>query len=316
MHCLRDGDALVPGRARGLYSALCFCARSLVVSAGVLFLQGCRTSTSPSAQLLRLDLTLDSTSFRYGEPIGWRQELVNVSGDSLGFPAGTFANEFSYRLVGPAGEVSRRIMFLDMVGSLVWLQAGGANTQLGHPYNHFVMESQPGTPILPSLDPGWYELQVTFASDGYRNGSLILLSASAVNTFEVVAPETSYRETVDAAVGSFLRADSARSRGTIGLDSLAALLEALRIQSSDPVWFGLLLWNARIRMAAGGAGQVRALDSLLQETTEAHVRARLRRAFHSRLIGSLDSIRRQALCESLSASDPGERNARIACSPY
>ncbi len=270
----------------------------------------CGVTAPTVAPLLRLRIALDTTAIAYGDPIAWRLDLENVSGDTVGLQAGDLAEGFGYELIGPRGAVPQVYTSALVLGPPSYLPPGGCRRHLEHVYGRFLVDTSIQARVLPVLDAGRYRLRVLFTGSAIVHGEPNEVEVAGSADFSVVPPDRARFDTIRAAADRFLSLTEAYLRGNTTAQAVADDLTREVREAGDALWVGPLVYEVRAVLLAR-APYSAALDSTLQDAVEDIASAHPSAAFADLLVPSLAPARRQRWCAA--ANDGRNLNAMVAC---
>lgn len=250
--------------------------------------------------------------FGVGEPVGWRLDLLNLDGDSIGLHPGSLVNDVAFYLTGPRGGISRQILTISVLGWPTYIRTGDRRPLFSNAFEHFVFDSSPGRYVLPLLEPGPYTLHARFDGVLLRGNLSIRAQASASAPFRIVAPTQLYSDSLRSAVDTLLHLVSLVDSDSMTAPAAAAILEQLMTNASTPMWFGTALYHVGALLRCCTATVSAPLDSTLTRTAATFIRRHPERAFAMGMMPS-DTTARNTICRALAALGTMPENAHIAC---
>jgi len=284
-------------------------ASSLLVV--VVAASGCRSPEEFSPQLLELRVVVDTAQFQYGEPVGWRLELENLTRDSLGFTPGAVWGEAQFFLRGPAGALPRVLAVFDVVSSqLDWLQPREVRARLASPYPSFIVDDSERAGVFPLLPPGDYTISAVLRMFFTSRGDRVPVELSTASSFRVLESEAQRRDSIEAVARALVELVHEIDRGNSMPKAAIDYLDLLGAANGMPAWLGVPIYYTRAQVFSRPSSL--ALDSAMQSIVERFVRAHATRAYSGILIGALSPARRGQVCSTLLAVE-ANANLRTAC---
>ena len=269
--------------------------------------------TAIEPKWLALDVVMDSSVFRYGEPVAWRADLRTTQDTPINLTLPSWVDGFGYRMFGPEGEVARRGISFLVIGGEKTIEPGERASRLGDAIMWFITDTTSTRMMLPVLPPGRYELVVRFVGDARMGEQAARVTLEQHRWFQVMGTQGPFRDSVDGTGSRFAELQNGLEAGTVTASQVAGELKRTVEEAGFALWTGALLLNVGSLVQVRRTATEGDVIPMVKELMGRYARAHAARAFAASLAWSLDSLRLAELCGSMAAEGPLTPNMSVVC---